>query len=126
MWWKTRIHPVRRPSYHPLRYTNQTCPAAVTINTEPSAHTISHHGPTRAALCARKDKAFCFRAQFKSFVSMASITVGPQNTPFNVHRALLTHHSPFFAAALDGAFSKSHNQAVHLPDVEPKHFRSEE
>ena len=53
---------------------------------------------------------------------MANITVGPQNTSFNVHRALLTHHSPFFAAALDGAFAKSRSQIVHLPDVEPKHF----
>jgi hypothetical protein len=83
---------------------------------------MRHHRPTRDSLCARKGKAFCFRTQFKSFVNMASITVGPQNTLFNVHRALLTHHSPFFAAALDGAFAKSHNHTVHLPDVEPKHF----
>jgi len=102
--------------------TNLICPTTVTINTEPSALTTRHYGPTRASLCARKGEAFCLRTQFKNFVSMVSITVGPQNTSFNVHRALLTRHSPFFAAALNGAFANSHSQTVHLPDVEPKHF----
>lgn len=99
-----------------------TCPATVTFTTKPSTHAVGRQRPTRTLLCAQKDKAFCFRTQFKSFAEMASITVGPQNTPFNVHRALLTHHSPFFSAALDGGFAESHSQTVHLPDVEPKYF----
>ena len=53
---------------------------------------------------------------------MAEITVGSTATPFVVHRALLTQHSPFFAAALDGGFHEGIEKTVHLPDVEAKYF----
>jgi hypothetical protein len=39
-----------------------------------------------------------------------------------VHRELLTHHSPFFAAALHGSFAESISQSVKLPAENPAIF----
>ncbi|KAF2459689.1 hypothetical protein BDY21DRAFT_275119, partial [Lineolata rhizophorae] len=36
--------------------------------------------------------------------------------PFVIHRDLLTHYSPFFAAALKGNFAEAETQKVNLPD----------
>ncbi|KAF2835938.1 hypothetical protein M501DRAFT_903862, partial [Patellaria atrata CBS 101060] len=45
-----------------------------------------------------------------------TITVGSAKTPFLLHKELLTLHSRFFAAALDGAFAEGVSQTVNLPD----------
>ncbi|KAF2400003.1 hypothetical protein EJ06DRAFT_42493 [Trichodelitschia bisporula] len=59
---------------------------------------------------------------FKTFDRSAAIIVGSQGARFLVHKELFARQSPFFAAALNGAFAEGVSQAVHLPDVEAKTF----
>lgn len=45
--------------------------------------------------------------------------VGPDEVRFVVHEALLTHHSPFFRAALTGKFKEAEEKVVRLPEEQP-------
>ncbi|KAF2813754.1 uncharacterized protein BDZ99DRAFT_567498 [Mytilinidion resinicola] len=65
---------------------------------------------------------FSLVTNFKTFTTMAEIFVGPKETRFLVHRELLTHHSPFFTAALNGSFAESISQTVKLPAENPAIF----
>jgi hypothetical protein len=62
------------------------------------------------------------RTQFKTFENTAEITVGPSAVHFVVHKDLATAQSPFFTAALNGAFVEGQSQTISLPEVEPKTF----
>jgi hypothetical protein len=50
---------------------------------------------------------------------MATILVGPEETKFVVHQALLCDKSPYFAKALTGAFEESKTGIVKLEDISP-------
>jgi hypothetical protein len=54
---------------------------------------------------------------------MATILVGPQETKFVVHQALLCEKSPYFTKALTGSFEESKTGIVKLHDVSPVLFR---
>ena len=53
------------------------------------------------------------------------MTVGPQGaaTTWHLPKALLTHKSPFFAAALNGSFAEAKMNSVTMPDDDPNIFR---
>ncbi|KAF2664377.1 hypothetical protein BT63DRAFT_460677 [Microthyrium microscopicum] len=78
--------------------------------------------PRKSSRLQVRNHQFCFRTQFKDFEATARVLVGPQSTPFLMHKELLCTHSPFFAAALNGSFAEATSQTVTLADVEPKHF----
>ncbi|KAE9991893.1 hypothetical protein EG327_010680 [Venturia inaequalis] len=67
-------------------------------------------------------KGFCFRTQFKTCASMSTILIGPEKTPYVVHRDLICSQSPFFTAALRGSFLESSTQSLELPDIDTKCF----
>jgi len=54
------------------------------------------------------------------------VTVGQSgnNSTWSLPKKLLTHHSPFFAAALDGNFAEANSKAVSLPDEKPMVFEA--
>ncbi|KAJ8110299.1 hypothetical protein OPT61_g6824 [Boeremia exigua] len=52
----------------------------------------------------------------------ATVLVGKESVPFVVHEALLTHHSPFFRAALNGGFEEATTKTVHLTLATTKIF----
>ena len=53
------------------------------------------------------------------------MTVGSQNaaTTWHLPKALLTHQSPFFAAALNGSFAEAKSNSLTMPDDDPNVFR---
>ncbi|KAK0515384.1 hypothetical protein JMJ35_002763 [Cladonia borealis] len=55
----------------------------------------------------------------------ATVTVGPKDAAITWHlpKALLTRHSLFFAAALDGSFAEAKLNSVTMPDDDPNVFR---
>ncbi|KAJ9659781.1 hypothetical protein H2201_007217 [Coniosporium apollinis] len=63
-----------------------------------------------------KSAPFSLRTRFKTFTNTAEVLIGPSKTRFLVHRELLTFHSPFFAAALNGTFAEGLSQSVTLPE----------
>lgn len=54
---------------------------------------------------------------------MATILVGPEETKFVVHQALLCDRSQYFAKALTGSFEESKTGTVKLDDVSPMLFK---
>jgi hypothetical protein len=74
------------------------------------------------------------RTNFKSFNEVATIIVGGAHsqdslstrgqgqTTYTIHKDLLTAESPFFSAALNGAFAEGLDQTVHLPEEKPEIF----
>jgi hypothetical protein len=54
----------------------------------------------------------------------ATVSVGPDKSPFFVHKDLLTYHSTFFAAALNGGFKEAGDRAVTLPESDPWTFET--
>ncbi|CBX92280.1 hypothetical protein IAQ61_000461 [Plenodomus lingam] len=50
----------------------------------------------------------------------AKIVVGFDKAEFTIHQDLLTHHSPFFRAALTGKFEESETKEVVLADTKPE------
>ncbi|KAF2086281.1 hypothetical protein K490DRAFT_16916, partial [Saccharata proteae CBS 121410] len=56
-----------------------------------------------------------YRTQFRNFTTISTVVVGPSETQFLIHRELLSHHSPFFAAALNGTFAEGLSQNIKLP-----------
>ncbi|KAI4203372.1 MAG: hypothetical protein LQ350_001893 [Teloschistes chrysophthalmus] len=58
------------------------------------------------------------------FKTLLTVLVGPQLRPFLVHAELFTHLSPFFAAALNPAytFSSSGTSTIRLPSTRPDDF----
>ena len=104
------------------RNTSQSQTTAANRDAENLARFAQSNLRLRTRPFFHSPKPFCFRTSFKSFSNMAEIAVGSNATPFVVHQALLTQHSPFFAAALDGAFREGLEKTVHLPDVDSKYF----
>ncbi|KAI5272257.1 hypothetical protein E4T47_04382 [Aureobasidium subglaciale] len=73
------------------------------------------------------------RTNFKSFHEVTTIVVGGQHvqdshsrgqgqTTYTIHKDLLTAESPFFSAALNGAFAEGLDQTVRLPEEKPEIF----
>ncbi|KAK1072303.1 hypothetical protein LTR74_002615 [Friedmanniomyces endolithicus] len=68
------------------------------------------------------------RTAFRNFSAPVEIIVGDDGdksrlqTKYLVHKELLTAASPFFAAALDGAFAEGLDQSVKLPEEKPEIF----
>ncbi|KAI4717303.1 hypothetical protein E4T48_06531 [Aureobasidium sp. EXF-10727] len=73
------------------------------------------------------------RTNFKGFHEVATVVVGGQHAPdsaarsqgqttYTIHKDLLTAESPFFSAALNGAFAEGLDQTVHLPEEKPEIF----
>jgi hypothetical protein len=54
---------------------------------------------------------------------MATILVGPEETKFVVHQALLCEKSPYFIKALTGSFEESKTDIVKLEHVSPVLFK---
>jgi hypothetical protein len=53
---------------------------------------------------------------------MAEILVGPEKTRYLVHKDVVAGQSPFFSAALNGAFAEGQSQRIELPECEAKTF----
>ena len=49
---------------------------------------------------------------------------GISSKRWTLPKELLTHHSPFFAAALNGSFSEATSSELNLPEDDPKAFSS--
>ncbi|KAI8934367.1 hypothetical protein NX059_009102 [Plenodomus lindquistii] len=49
--------------------------------------------------------------------TMARVLVGKNRAVFHIHQDLLTHHSPFFRAALTGGFEEAQKNEVVLSDT---------
>lgn len=75
------------------------------------------------------------RRNFKSFHEVATVVVGGEHyspdstslraqgqTTYKIHKDLLTAESPFFSAALNGAFAEGLDQTVQLPEEKPEIF----
>ncbi|KAK1031459.1 hypothetical protein LTR33_016947, partial [Friedmanniomyces endolithicus] len=68
------------------------------------------------------------RTAFRNFSAPVEIIVGDDGdksrlqTKYLVHKELLTAASPFFAAALDGAFAEGLDQSVKLPEEKSEMF----
>lgn len=54
---------------------------------------------------------------------MVSISVGPHEKKFDVHKELLCSVSDFFSAALNGGFKEAEAGAVKLPEQDPDTFQ---
>lgn len=54
--------------------------------------------------------------------SFATVFVGIPKTRFVVHEELLTYHSSFFRAALNGCFKEAESKTVILEDTDPQIF----
>lgn len=86
-------------------------------------------GPPRARSRPRRSPLRPpLRTAFRNFSGVVPVTVGggadrsrPQ-TEFLVHKELCTAASPFFAAALNGAFAEGLDQTVRLPEEKPEIF----
>jgi hypothetical protein len=50
---------------------------------------------------------------------MVTVEVGPDRKRFLIHKALLVHHSEYFAAATRGPWKDTQDGVVPLHDVEP-------
>ncbi|KAL8893561.1 MAG: hypothetical protein Q9192_005144 [Flavoplaca navasiana] len=48
---------------------------------------------------------------------------GEEVKSWAIHKGLLTHHSPFFAAALNGSFKESTSNVVELIEDSPEAFK---
>ncbi|KAF2493988.1 hypothetical protein BU16DRAFT_619183 [Lophium mytilinum] len=57
------------------------------------------------------------------FDDIVSVIVGEEKKAFRVHKGVLTYHSAFFAAALDGKFKEGVTQIVELPEDEVSVFQ---
>ncbi|KAL8881014.1 MAG: hypothetical protein Q9198_001696 [Flavoplaca austrocitrina] len=54
---------------------------------------------------------------------VVTILVGPEETPFRIHKGLLCCKSEYFRAAFEGSFKESTEKSVHLRDDDPKVFQ---
>ncbi|KAL8890625.1 MAG: hypothetical protein Q9215_002271 [Flavoplaca cf. flavocitrina] len=54
---------------------------------------------------------------------VVTILVGPEKTPFRIHKGLLCSKSEYFRAALEGFFKESTEKSVHLRDEDPGIFQ---
>ncbi|KAL5121178.1 hypothetical protein ACEQ8H_001030 [Pleosporales sp. CAS-2024a] len=63
------------------------------------------------------------RANPNDFTNTSTLLVGPKATPFLIHTTLLTSQSPYFRAALTGAFSEATDKTIRLEDVDTAHFQ---
>ncbi|KAK5712992.1 hypothetical protein LTR17_017705 [Elasticomyces elasticus] len=84
---------------------------------------------TRSRSRARRSPArLPLRTAFRNFSGTVEIVIGDDGdksrpiTKYMVHKELLTASSPFFAAALDGAFAEGLEQVVRLPEEKPEVF----
>ena len=50
--------------------------------------------------------------------SIVIVEIGPEAKKYNVHKALLMHHSQFFKKALTGSWKEAQQGVVRLDDVE--------
>ncbi|KAF1970501.1 hypothetical protein BU23DRAFT_570673 [Bimuria novae-zelandiae CBS 107.79] len=50
--------------------------------------------------------------------AIATVEVGPNAKKYNVHKALLVHHSEYFAKALTGSWTEAQTGVVKLDDLE--------
>lgn len=95
---------------------------------EASSVTYVEAMPRYAPTCPHPPPRYNLRTTFKGLSSVAKIIVGSAGskshpeTTFTVHKDLLTKASPFFEAALDGAFAEGLDQAVKLPEEKPESF----
>ncbi|KAF2642245.1 hypothetical protein P280DRAFT_260688 [Massarina eburnea CBS 473.64] len=64
------------------------------------------------------------RATLTSGEGIVTVKVGPDQhqQDFQIHKALLTHHSEYFRAALQGEWKEAEDRVVVLDDVEPDVF----
>ncbi|KAF2758265.1 hypothetical protein EJ05DRAFT_382875 [Pseudovirgaria hyperparasitica] len=85
----------------------------------PPSHAKCDHEPSLLQVPAetqkRKVQSFNIRTEFKAMHDMAELRVGAEAVRFVIHRNILTHHSTFFRAALNGAFAEGLSQTVTLP-----------
>jgi hypothetical protein len=49
--------------------------------------------------------------------------VGPEKTPFNIHKTLLCRAAPYFKATLEGNFLEGQNQVLELPEDDAPTFQ---
>lgn len=63
-----------------------------------------------------------YSANPQDFTSTTTLLIGPKLTPFSIHTSLLVSQSPYFRAALTGAFIESKSKTITLDDVSPDHF----
>ncbi len=56
--------------------------------------------------------------------TFATVVVGEESVSFVIHEALLTYHSPFFRAALNGGFEEAVTKKINLKEVRPRVFEN--
>lgn len=78
---------------------------------------------SRPASTDIRDKALTCRSK-EIGQDIVTVKVGPEETPFNVHKDLLTSCSPYFKAAFEGRFREASDKTIALPDVTKTHFAS--
>ena len=54
---------------------------------------------------------------------VVTILVGPEETPFRIHKGLLCSKSEYFRAAFEGSFRESTDKRIHLRDDDSKIFQ---
>ncbi|KAL9024693.1 MAG: hypothetical protein Q9180_007835 [Flavoplaca navasiana] len=54
---------------------------------------------------------------------VVTILVGPEETPFRIHKGLLCSKSEYFRAAFEGSFKETTEKSVHLRDDDPAVFQ---
>lgn len=51
---------------------------------------------------------------------VVTVKVGPDSIKYNVHKAMLVHHSEYFKKALNGSWKEAEENMVTPADIEPK------
>lgn len=51
-----------------------------------------------------------------------TVKIGPEATPYIIHRDLLCNASKYFSNAFKGNFKEANDQSIHLTDVKPEVF----
>ncbi|KAL8852197.1 MAG: hypothetical protein Q9221_002907 [Calogaya cf. arnoldii] len=61
---------------------------------------------------------------FMGFINeVVTVLVGPDETPFHIHKGLLCSKSEYFRAAFEGSFKEAKEGKIHLKDEEPESFQ---
>lgn len=60
----------------------------------------------------------------KDYTRTIEVLVGKDETSYTVHEGIITHHSPFFRAALAHDFIEAHERKVHLPECSADTFEA--
>ncbi|CAG8976470.1 hypothetical protein HYALB_00008060 [Hymenoscyphus albidus] len=64
----------------------------------------------------------CPSLRYSTEMVTVNLQYGREKASFTIHKSTISHHSPFFLAAFNGAFQEGQTQQMTLTDVDPKIF----